>query len=112
MRIVPNTGTDRVVDIVRPWLQPGHRVDLASQTLSLFAFAELADEPACLAGAGLVLPSESAELHLLGSTADRAARNRLQSRWLAGRCAAWNCAGPGDPGLLQVPITPHVQKGL
>ena len=41
MRIVPNTGTDRVVDIVRPWLRTGNRVDLASQTLSLFAFGVL-----------------------------------------------------------------------
>ena len=36
MRIVPNTGTDRVVDIVRPWLRPGNRVDLASGSDRLF----------------------------------------------------------------------------
>ena len=89
MRIVPNTGTDRVVDIVRPWLQSGHEVDIATRALSLFAFAELADKLACLAGARLILPPADAELHLLGSTADRAARNRLQARWLAGRCEAW-----------------------
>ena len=29
MRIVRNTGTDRVIDIVRPWLREGSRVDLA-----------------------------------------------------------------------------------
>ena len=88
MRIVPNTGTDSVVDIVRPWLRDGHRADLASRTLSLFAFSRLAGDLARLAGARLVLPYD-AELDLLGSDADRAARNLLQSRWLAGRCAAW-----------------------
>ncbi len=89
MRIVPNTGTDRVVDIVRPWLRTGNRVDLASETLSLFAFGELAGNLVRLAGARLVLPTDDTEIDLLGSGADRAARNRLQGRWLAGRCAAW-----------------------
>ncbi len=89
MRIVPNTGADRVVDIVRPWLGTGNRVDLASRTLSLFAFGELAGQLAKMAGARLVLPPEAAELDLLGTDADRAARNRLQTRWLAGQCADW-----------------------
>jgi hypothetical protein len=37
----------------------------------------------------LLLPSEGADLHLLGTAADRAARNRLQLRWLAARYANW-----------------------
>ena len=53
MKIVPNTGADRVVDIIRPWLQTGNRVDLASQALSLFAFGELAGNLARLASARL-----------------------------------------------------------
>ena len=89
MRIVPNTGTDRVVDIVRPWLRTGNRVDLASRTLSLFAFGEVAGNLARLASARLVLPTDDTEIDLLGSGADRAVRNRFQGRWLAGRCAAW-----------------------
>ena len=89
MRIVPNTGSDRVVDIVRSKLLPGNRLDLASQTLSLFAFGELAGGLSHLAGTRLVLPTDYTEIDLLGSSADRAARNRLQGRWLAGRCAAW-----------------------
>ena len=89
MRIVSNSGTDRVVDIVRPRLCAGHRVDFASRRLSLFAYGELAGDLARLASARLVLPPDDAELELLGSDADRAARNRLSGRWLAGRCAAW-----------------------
>ena len=89
MRIVPNTGTDRVVDIIRPWLRPGNKMDLASRGLSLFAFGELAGELLRVAHARLVLPYDDSEFDLLGAVADRAARNRLQGRWLASRCAAW-----------------------
>ena len=89
MRIVSNTGTDRVVDLIRPWLKPGHRMDLASETLSLHAFAELADKLPDLVDVRLVLPPKEAELRLFGSDADRGARNRLQGRWLARRCADW-----------------------
>ncbi len=89
MRIIPNTGADRVIDIVRPGLRPGNRIDLASSTLSLFAFDELAESLARTDSARLVLPSGDSDLELLGSLADRAARNRLQARWLAARCADW-----------------------
>ncbi|MCY4319145.1 MAG: helicase-related protein [Alphaproteobacteria bacterium] len=89
MRIVSNSGTDRVVDIVRSRLGAGHRVDFASRVLSLFAFGELAGDLGRLAGVRLVLPPDDAELELPGSDADRAARNRLLGRWLAGRFAAW-----------------------
>ena len=81
--------TDRVIDLVRPWLKANHRIDLASRELSLFAFAELAGNLARTVGARLMLPPDDAALGLLGSVVDRAARNRLQGRWLAGRCAAW-----------------------
>ena len=37
----------------------------------------------------LVLPHSEEGLSLLGSEADRTARNRLQSRWLASCCADW-----------------------
>ena len=64
MRIVPNTGNDRVVDILRPWLRDGNRVDLASGTLSIFAFGELARGLARLTGARLVVPPDGTELDL------------------------------------------------
>jgi len=89
MRIVRNTGTDRVVDLVRPWLEPGHQLDMVTPVLSLLAFGELVEELSCVAHARLVLPTEDTGLTLLGTDADRAARNRLQARWLARRCAEW-----------------------
>ena len=89
MRIVSNTGTDRVVDIVQPMLRTGRRIDLASRTLSIHAFGELREKLTRMTGARLVLPPNDTELDLLGSAADRTARNRLQGRWLVARCAAW-----------------------
>ena len=89
MRLVANTGTERVVDLIQPWLRPGHHMDLASESLSLHAFGELAEKLLRMAKVRLVLPPDEAELNLFGSDADRAARNRLQGRWLARRCADW-----------------------
>ena len=89
MRIVSNTGSDRVVDLIQPWLRPGHQMDLASEALSLHAFGELVESLSRMANVRLVLPPNDEELGLLGSDADRAARNRLQGRWLANRCADW-----------------------
>lgn len=89
MRVVRNTGADTVVELLRPWLKPGNSVDLATAGLSLFAFEALRSELAQLAGTRLVLPSQSSDLLLRGTEADRPARNRMQQRWLALRCAEW-----------------------
>ena len=89
VRIVTNRGTDRVIDLVRPWLQSGNRLDMITSEFSLFAYAELHEALRKLAGIRLILPAEGADLVLLGSTGDRAARNKLISRWLAGRAADW-----------------------
>jgi len=89
MRIVSNTGTDRVVDIIGPLLRSGHQIDLASNLFSLYAFGELAEKLASVTRARLILPPDLTELSLTGTDADRAARNQLQSRWIARRCADW-----------------------
>ncbi|MEO7331359.1 MAG: SNF2-related protein, partial [Minicystis sp.] len=89
MKIVRNTGTDRVIDLIRPWLMPGRQLDLVAPSFSLFAFAEILAEASRLARVRLLLPSEAIDLVLLGTGADRAGRNRLQGRWLAKRCVEW-----------------------
>ena len=89
MKLVRNAGADRVIDLIRDGAQPGCRLDLVSSTLSLFAFAELRDRFNAVDAARFLLPPASADLALLGTAADRAARNRLQARWLARRLAAW-----------------------
>lgn len=98
MKFVSNSGTDRVVDLVRPWLKPNHQLDVVSPSFSLFAFAEVLAEVPRLASARLVVPAQRPkdgsisvheQLGLLGTKADRAARNKLQAPWLARKFSAW-----------------------
>lgn len=89
MKLVRNTGTERVVDLIRPWLNSGNQLDLVTSSLSLFAFGEIFAEVSKLSKARLLLPPEDTELAFTGNTADRAARNQLQTRWLAKCLAQW-----------------------
>lgn len=98
MKFVSNLGTDRVVDLVRPYMKANYQLDMASPSLSLFAFSELQTDVRRLEGARLVVASSGSkdsagnvheQLRLLGSKADRAARNKLQAPWLARNFAAW-----------------------
>jgi hypothetical protein len=89
MKILHNTGTQRVIDLVRPWLATGNQLDVVSSSLSLFAFAEILGDITKLEKARLLLPPEQTDLAILGLEADRGARNRLQARWLARRFAEW-----------------------
>jgi len=89
LRVLSNTGRDRVVDSIRPQLERGASLDVATSDLTLFAFAELRDELAKLDGARLIVPEEGVVGGLLGGVHDRAERNTLRARWLAGRLALW-----------------------
>lgn len=89
MRILQNAGADRVTDHVRPALEEGVSLDLATPAFSLFAFDELKDALGVLGTVRLILPPDGTDLRLHGDEADRPARNRLQTRWLARRCADW-----------------------
>jgi SNF2 family DNA or RNA helicase len=90
MKLVKNTGSDRVIDELRKSLAPPSSLDLASSQFSLFAYAELRDLLDKLDACRIVLPNSGGEeLGLTGSNADRAFRNRLQLRWLARECGAW-----------------------
>ncbi|WBX95071.1 helicase-related protein [Pseudoxanthomonas mexicana] len=92
MRIIRNSGAERVIDLVRPQMQPGYCLDAVTPALSLFAFAELMKEAARLDSARLLLPQEGMDLGDLGSNSDRASRNQLRTRWLAKRFAEWLAA--------------------
>jgi hypothetical protein len=89
VKLVSNTGTDRVIDLLRPGLTTGSQLDVVTPALSLFAYSEMLHEVAALARCRLVLPPADAELAILGTDADRVARNSLRTRWLAGRLAQW-----------------------
>ena len=40
MKLVTNSGAQRLLDLVKLWLEPGKRADLVSSCLSLFAYSE------------------------------------------------------------------------
>jgi len=89
MKLIRNTGTDRVIDLIQPHLRSGNQLDCISPTFSLFAFAQLRAALFDLGRTHLILPSEEGLLELLGADGDRADRNRLQARWLANQCLKW-----------------------
>ena len=90
MKLISNTGTNRVIDALRQSFQSGASLDIATPFLSLFAFAELRDLLNHATHSRLILPlNPDGDLTLLGSAADRPARNRLHARWLARECANW-----------------------
>lgn len=89
MRLIQNSGADRVIDLVRPRLVLGGDLACVTPTFSLFAYAELRDALSKLEHVRLILPAADENLDLLGGEGDRAARNRLQARWLANQCAKW-----------------------
>lgn len=89
MKFIRNSGSDRVIDLIRPQLKRGTQLDVVTSNFSLFAFAEILESLFLVAKTRLLLPPEGADLVLLGTEADRSTRNRLQTRWLAKRCADW-----------------------
>lgn len=89
MKLVQNSGTDRVIDLLRPHLKTASQLSCITPHFSLFAFAELRETLANLRHIQLILPPADDALEFLGSEGDRANRNRLQSRWLANQCAQW-----------------------
>ena len=89
MKFLRNAGAERTLDLIKPLLKQGSGMDMASSTLSLFAFGELLNELSSVPRARLLLPSDQHDLQLLGTEHDRAARNRLQIRWLALRLTQW-----------------------
>ncbi|HMS72487.1 MAG TPA: SNF2-related protein, partial [Baekduia sp.] len=82
---------------------------------SLFAFSELAARLVDVERARIVLPPLSDDLALLGSAEDRAARNRLQGRWLAAQCSEWiadrSDVRRADGGVPQGAIVLHDKAG-
>ncbi|MGI8915943.1 MAG: helicase-related protein, partial [Chloroflexota bacterium] len=90
MRLINNSGADRVLDELRQCITARSTLDIATPAFSLFAYAELFDLLTTLAHSRVVLPAQTvASPALLGAEGDRAYRNRLVTRWLARACAIW-----------------------
>ncbi len=89
MKLIRNTGSDRVVDLVSTGLAASQSLDIVTPHLSIFGFAALRETLARIASTRMILPPAGSDLMLLGGEADRAARNRLQARWFAKSCEKW-----------------------
>jgi len=89
VKLIRNSGTDRVIDLLRPQITAARQLDVVTPAFSLFAYSEMLHELAALERCRLVLPPAGTDLAVLGSDADRAARNRLQTRWLARLLMQW-----------------------
>ena len=90
MRLIKNTGNERVIDELRSCLTPQASLDIASPSFSLFAFAEVRGLLEKLDRCRLVIPtSEGTDLLILGSESDRSFRNQLLVRGLARICSEW-----------------------
>ncbi len=104
MRLIKNSGNDRVIDELRSCLLSQSSIDIATPKFSLFAFAEVRTLLDKLDRCRLVIPSSiDTNLSMLGSESDRPFRNRLQTRWLARNCSEWiqkNVDVRGAPSIL------------
>jgi hypothetical protein len=89
MKFVHNVGSERVIDQLRSGLAAKGAFDAVTSAFSLFAFSEMLHEITALAQSRFLLPSVQTDLAVLGTDADRSARNRLQTRWLANCLAQW-----------------------
>ena len=90
MRLIKNSGNDRVIDELRNCVQPKSSLDIASPVFSLFAFAELQELLAGVSKVRLALPvPDHSDWEMLGGESDRPFRNHLQAHWIARQCADW-----------------------
>jgi hypothetical protein len=90
MKLLQNSGKERVIDWLREWVTPGSVLDMMSPAFSLYAFAEARDLVTKASRCRVLLGDPgSIGKALFGGTSDVAARGRLQGRWLAKSAADW-----------------------
>ena len=90
MKLLKNSGSERVVDEIRQHLGKDNALDYVSRGFSLPAFGEIAQLLHELRACRLILQdTPAADLGLYGGDADRATRNKLTLRWFALRCKEW-----------------------
>lgn len=65
MKLIHNTGTDRVIDLIRQHLKRGSQLGCVTPTFSLFAFAELIESLSTLEKVQLILPAEERKIRAL-----------------------------------------------
>lgn len=89
MKLINHAAGERLADGLRKLLRNGGQLDAATQAISVFALAHLLDGAHTSSRWRLILQEDNSNLSLLGSPADRAARNQLTTRWLARTVREW-----------------------
>ncbi len=89
MKLVRNTGSDRVIDHLNQGITSQSTLDLLGSTLSLYAYEGLRALTRNVKHCRAIFPSSIADRGFQGEVPDRTARNRLQGRWLAMQFAKW-----------------------
>jgi SNF2 family DNA or RNA helicase len=90
MRLLKNTGNDRVIDELRRSPLPKCNLDVASPVLSLFALGEVIDLAPDIERLRLAIPRDACSPRaLVEQTSERTYRNRLEMAPLAQKLAKW-----------------------
>jgi hypothetical protein len=120
MKLIRNSGNERVIDRLRDWLRPGTSIDVMSPTFSVHAFAEVRELLGKAERCRLLLGDEGALARsLFGGPADVAFRGQLQGRWLANLAGEWiktraevRCAAAAPPQSLIVAQAANMRRAL
>jgi hypothetical protein len=67
MKLVQNSGTDRVIDLLRQSLTAGCQLYIVTPSFSLFAFSEMCHEMGARLQSSLLLPTVTSELSIGGT---------------------------------------------
>jgi helicase-like protein/type III restriction/modification enzyme restriction subunit len=110
MRLIRNSGNERVIDELKDWVRPGAAIDVMSPEFSLHAFAETRELFSKPGGIRLLLGEQAVRAQsLFGGAADIAYRGRLQGRWLARTAHDWlqqyaevRCTAVAPPQSLMI----------
>jgi len=90
MKLIKNSGQERVIDALREWISPGSTVDMMTSGFSIHAFGESCDVLRKVEKCRVILGASSAgPLALSGGESDRVFRSRLQGRWLSKQVSDW-----------------------
>ncbi|SOC41890.1 type III restriction/modification enzyme restriction subunit [Rhizobium subbaraonis] len=90
MKLLQNTGKERVIDQLHRWLGAGTTLDVMSPDFSLHAFAEAREPLARIKSCRLLLGEGAiAGETLFGGAEDIGYRGKLQGRWLARTAHDW-----------------------
>lgn len=90
MKLITNSGTERVLDELRTWRTEKTPINIMSPCFSVHAFDEVAEQFEKAADFRLILGNDQIVAQgLFGGPNETAMRAKLKGRWLARRASAW-----------------------